>query len=83
MVMREKLTWLLLVQPLAFLRIQDGGLRHLEFRPIFKFWSRWHRGSCNTSFWGFSRTGNPFLGLICGCMVGIRVKPATKRLNLT
>ena len=37
MVRRVKLAWLLLVQPSAFFRIQDGGLRHLEFRPIFNF----------------------------------------------
>ena len=36
-VRRAKLAWLLLVKPLAFLRIQDGGLGHLEFRPIFNF----------------------------------------------
>jgi len=36
-VRRAKLAWLLLVQTLAFLRIQDGGLRHLELRPIFNF----------------------------------------------
>lgn len=37
MVRRAKLAWLLLVQPLAFLRIQDGRLCHLEFQPIFNF----------------------------------------------
>ena len=37
MVRRVKLAWLLVVQPSAFFRIQDGGLRHLEFRPILTF----------------------------------------------
>ena len=37
MVRRVKLAWLLIVQPSAFFRIQDGGRRHLEFRPIFNF----------------------------------------------
>ena len=36
-VKRAKLAWLQLVQPRAFLRIQDGGLGHLEFRPMFNF----------------------------------------------
>ena len=34
-VRRAKLAWLHLVQPCAFLRIQDGGLGHLEFQQIF------------------------------------------------
>ena len=33
-VRRAKLAWLHLVQPLAFLRIQDGVLGDLEFRQI-------------------------------------------------
>ena len=37
MVRRAILAWLQLVQPLAFIRIQDGGLGHLQFRPIFNF----------------------------------------------
>ena len=67
-VRRCKLAWLLLVQPSAFFRNQDGDLRHLEFRPIFNIWSRWHtcRGSCNTSFMGVSRMGSPFLELFFG-----------------
>lgn len=46
MVSRAQLGWLLLVQPLAFLRILDGHLSHLVFRRIFNFkiWSRRHRG---------------------------------------
>ena len=36
-VRRAKLAWLQLVQPLAFLRIQDGGHGNLEFRRIFNF----------------------------------------------
>ena len=32
---RAKLAWLQLVQPRVFLRIQDGGLGHLEFRPMY------------------------------------------------
>ena len=39
MVRRARLAWLLLVQPLAFLRIQDGGLGHFEFWSIFNFLS--------------------------------------------
>ena len=34
-VRKAKLAWLHLVQPLAFLRIQHGGLGHLEFRQFF------------------------------------------------
>jgi hypothetical protein len=33
---RAKSAWLLVLQPLAFLRIQDGSFGHVEFRPIFK-----------------------------------------------
>ena len=36
-VRKPKLAWLQLVQPLAFVGIQDGGFGHLEFRPIFNF----------------------------------------------
>ena len=39
-VRRAGLAWLLFVQPLSFLRIQDGGLGHLEFRQMFYFLSR-------------------------------------------
>ena len=75
-----KLAWLLLVQPSAFFRNQDGGLRYLKFRPIFNFWSRWHRGSCNTSlnFMGFSRMGSPFLELFFGYGVNVKVKSEVK-----
>ena len=36
-VTRAKLVWLQLVEPLAFLRIQDSGFGRLEFRPIVNF----------------------------------------------
>ena len=38
-VRRAKLAWHI-VQPLAFLRIQDGGLGHLKYLQIFNLSSR-------------------------------------------
>ena len=84
-VRRGKLAWLLFVQPSAFFRNQDGGLGHLEFRPIFNFWSRWHRGSCNTSFMGFTGWGVHFMdtGSTWRLNQRLKVKVDPKSHNIT
>ncbi len=71
---RAKLAWLILLQRWVFLRIQDGGHSHLGFWPISNLWYRWPRWSCNTSFYGFSRAGSPFLVLFFGYGVKVTVR---------
>ena len=83
-VRKDKLAWLLHLNCWAFLRIQDGGRHYLGCWPISKFWSRWPRGLCNTSFQGFSRVWSPFLELFFWYRVKVKdkmkVKGQTKKI---